>query len=118
VLVAALATLLGIEGLVEESVPNLGGVPPTSSAEVKPRRSDLAQGLSFHANGPRDAGRRTRLQVSRRGTRKQQRERHTWGAHCATRCLALPVPLEPDGDVHGPYAKRYERDFDAGAAAG
>jgi hypothetical protein len=55
--------------------------------------------------------------VSRRDTRKQQRERHLGRKLRDTVPRALPVPHEPDDDVHVPYAKRYERDFDAGAAA-
>lgn len=54
--------------------------------------------------------------MSRRDTRKQQRERHLGRKLRNTVPRALPAPHEPDDDVHVPYAKRYERNFDPGVA--
>jgi len=54
--------------------------------------------------------------VSRRVNRKQRREEEL-GRKLRDRFpRLLPVPPAPDADVEVPYAKRYERDFDAGEA--
>lgn len=55
--------------------------------------------------------------MSRRANRKQTRERELGRKLRDQFPRALPVPPAPNEDVEVPYAKRYERDFDAGEAA-
>jgi hypothetical protein len=56
------------------------------------------------------------LRVARRVERKEKREEELGRKLRGRFPRALPAPPDPDGEVEVPYAKRYERDFDAGEA--